>query len=207
LATKLNIIPWDRFWELVIVKELPRHRIPSWYTKRVFNCECSCWAIRKVFLADLTSGNTKSCWCLKIKRIKEANTKHWISNTPINNVYRGLKQRCENQKREDYRNYWGRWIKCEWKTFEDFYKDMASSYKGWLTIERINNDWNYCKENCKWATIKDQANNKRNNRFIEYKWEIKTLAQWSEYLWINRTTISERINRGCSTKEAFIILR
>lgn len=83
-----------------------------------------------------------------------------------------------------------KWIKCEWKNFEEFYKDMKDWYAIDLTIDREDSTWNYCKSNCRWKTPKEQARNKENNRL--YKW--KCLAEWCEELWLNYKTIYSRIN-------------
>ena len=99
---------------------------------------------------------------------------HWLSETKIYRVYRGILTRCRDKNSLAYKNYWWRWIKCEWNSFEDFYKDVKDIYKEWLTIDRIDNDWNYCKDNCRWATRKEQQKNKRNT--IIYK--KMSLSEW-----------------------------
>lgn len=80
------------------------------------------------------------------------------------NIFSCLLQRCKNQNNKDYKYYGGRGIKCEWKNFEDFWKDMESSYAEDLTIDRINNDGNYSKENCRWVASADQQKNRRDSK-------------------------------------------
>ena len=100
-----------------------------------------------------------------------------------------------------YKDYWWRWIKYDraWEKFENFENDMYEKYlvhikeNGWDTsIDRINNEWGYSKENCKWATAKEQARNRRNSNLVEYKWESKTLPEWAEIMEIKSSTLRQR---------------
>lgn len=91
--------------------------------------------------------------------------------------FRGIKNRCQNKNQKDYHYYGGRGIKCEWKTYQDFKNDMYESYlehkkiygKNNTSLDRIDNNGNYCKENCRWATLKEQYKNKRNTISIRTK--------------------------------------
>lgn len=123
--------------------------------------------------------------------------KHWLSKTKIYYIWQWIKNRCNNKKVKAYKDYGWRWIKCEWYSFEDFYSDMWDSYKEWLSIERINNDWSYCKENCKWIEKKLQNNNTR--VIIKIKW--KTLSELSKSSWIKKITIYSRYKKGWSYEE------
>lgn len=121
---------------------------------------------------------------------------HWLTKTKFYKVWVNMKARCYYKNWKDYKRYWARGIKvCDsWLKFENFYNDMYFSYKDGLTIERINNNWNYCKENCKWETRYKQAQNTIKVNFIEYNWVKKSLTQWAIFLWIKRKTLSQRIN-------------
>lgn len=106
-----------------------------------------------------------------------------------------MNSRCNNKNTLEYKDYWWRWIKVKRKKFEDFYDDMWSTYKDWLTIDRYpDNNGNYCKENCRRATMKEQQNNRRDNHILIYKWKKQTVAERSYELWINQQTILSRIN-------------
>lgn len=107
-----------------------------------------------------------------------------------------IKQRCGNVNDAAYKDYGGRGISYSenWETFEGFYKDMGSSWKAGLSIDRINNSGNYCKENCRWATRVEQNNNTRRNRYITFDGITKTLSQWSNYTGLKSSTIRQRID-------------
>lgn len=97
----------------------------------------------------------------------------------IRNIFACMKQRCNNPKSKDYKYYGGRGIKCEWNNFDDFYKDMKKGYKENLTIDRIDVNKNYCKENCRWVVKNLQQQNRRS--FLE--WDLK-----SNYWFKNKKT-------------------
>lgn len=118
-----------------------------------------------------------------------------MSIKKLETVFYWIKQRCEYKKHNRYKNYWWRWIKCLWESKEEFIKDMQLWYKEWLTINRIDNDWNYCKSNCERATQKKQQNNRTNNIYITYKWETKTIRQRSEILWYKRWILESRYRK------------
>ena len=109
-------------------------------------------------------------------KVKEYNRKDNIRNwfrpeSRLKYIWQAMKRRCNNPEAYGYQRYGARWIKVERKSFKDFYKDMAPWYIAHVTeygywrknvqIDRIDNDWNYCKENCRWVTAKE--NNPHNH--------------------------------------------
>jgi hypothetical protein len=120
---------------------------------------------------------------------------HGMTGTKIYQVFLQIKQRCNNVKSKEYKWYGWREIECEWNKFEEFSEDMRPTYQEGLTIDRIDNDGNYCKQNCRWSTKKEQQHNKRSNRSITYKWETKIVTERAESLWINRFTLTARLNK------------
>jgi hypothetical protein len=116
-----------------------------------------------------------------------------------------MKRRCYDQKQPCYKNYGGRGIRVcnEWiNNFLAFY-DWANTngFRKELTLERKDVNGNYCPENCKWVTNKEQSNNKRNNTKIEYHGETKTVAQWSRELGISIDQILGRKEKGWVTEK------
>jgi hypothetical protein len=114
----------------------------------------------------LTAGHTRSCGCLNQNKLSLKPKKIYRRHeNPIYHAWRDMKTRCTNKKREGYKNYGGRGITyCdEWEYFDNFNRDMGSSYKFGRQLDRINNNKGYYKKNCRWATSKENNNNRRNN--------------------------------------------
>lgn len=134
----------------------------------MFICDCGQQTIQTIF--DWTNGGSKSCGCLK----KENGTKtHGLSATSDYKSYQGIKGRCLNKNHGDYKNYGAKGVSIcdEWLTFEGFLRDMGFRKDTGLnnpTIERIDVEGNYCKENCKWIERELQAKNKRCKIAITY---------------------------------------
>jgi hypothetical protein len=115
-----------------------------------------------------------------------------------------MKQRCQNPKTISYKYYGKKGIAVceEWNIFENFKNwALSNGYKENLTIDRIDNNGNYCPENCQWATNKEQQNKTSYNKLIEYCGEIHNATQWAELLNIPRTTIYNRLRRGWSIEK------
>lgn len=172
-------------------------------------CVCECGTERDENGFYLTHGITKSCGCLKRELTIERSIRHGLCHTRLYECWGGMQSRCYNSKKAYYKNYGGRGIKVcdEWlgeNGFINFYNwAMANGYRDDLSIDRINVNGNYEPSNCRWATRTQQANNTRSNRFIEYNGEVHTIKEWSCLSGINYQTLISRINRGCTTEEAF----
>jgi len=160
----------------------------------------------KIRIAGLGRRHSKS----SRGKIGLANTKHGLSQTQFWNVFKCLRARCRNENDTSYKNYGGRGIKNKWESFEDFINDMYESYlehvkeygKGNTTIERINNNGNYCKENCRWATRQEQNNNTRANVFLSHNGITMTIRQWNKKLGFSVTTLRGRLDRGWNLEKA-----
>lgn len=121
------------------------------------------------------------------------------------NTWGAMNGRCKNPLDRAFEHYGGRGITVEWDTFEQFFRDMYPTYKIGLTLDRKNNDGNYSYSNCRWATAKEQANNRRTNRFITLNGVTKTTVQWCEELGIRPGTVNQRIHvYGWSNEKALL---
>lgn len=131
------------------------------------------------------------------------NYKHGKTNTRIYKIYIGILSRTTNPKVKSFKDYGARGIQCLWKSFEEFYRDMGSSYRKNLTIERIDNNGNYSKKNCKWILRKEQRRNRRDNRFITIKGETLLLKEWAKEYRLPYARVYMRITRlGWTIEEA-----
>lgn len=137
-------------------------------------------------------GNTNSYMAAE-----NPNYKHGMKGTRFFNIWRSMKDRCLNPNSKYYRHYGGRGISvCEkWLRFPGFQKDMFPTYKEDLTIDRVDVNGNYCKENCKWSTRKEQTRNRRNTIHVQVKGRTVLLTDLAEQSGVKYITLYDRIFR------------
>lgn len=143
-------------------------------------CRCKCGNFKIVHGSALRYGKTKSCGCGKIT--------HGGSSDPLYKTHYNMLDRCYNPKCESYPHYGERGIKVcdEWHICTNFFKwAYANGYKPGLTLDRIDVDGDYCPENCRWVTMKEQQNNKTNNCILTINGKTQTLAEHIADLEIN----------------------
>lgn len=196
----------NRFSRLVVLKKYGHNK----HNQITWLCKCDCGNLIIVSGNSLTRSNTRSCGCLYqdyLHNPRPNTQKHGKSNSRLYHIWRDMKLRCYNAKQVGYNNYGVRGIVvcAEWlNNFKVFY-DWAinNGYKDNLQIDRINTNGNYEPSNCRWVTPLDNSNNKRNNRFITYKGETKTIAEWSKSTNIPYHLIWNRLRRGWSVEDTF----
>lgn len=141
------------------------------------------------------------------------NKTHGLSYSRFYKIYYSMLSRCKYKSSKTYNNYGGKGIKLNWKSFKEFKGDMYASYlkhvkihgEKQTTIDRINNNGNYCKENCRWATYEEQNSNRSCVLKATINGETKTVTQWANTLGLNRSVIYSRIWLGWSPFNAIMI--
>ena len=177
-------------------------------TRTVADYRCDCGTVFS--MQCRSEKGTKSCGCYakevarKLLTGNKNRTTHDLSSSSTHKSWSGMKARCQNQNHIEYPRYGGRGITmCEsWHSFENFLKDMGLRPEG-CSIDRIDNEGNYEPSNCRWATDKEQARNRRNSRLLTVDGVTKTVAEWSEHESATKATnIYRRLDLGWSDAEA-----
>lgn len=200
----------QRFGRLTVIK-----RADSINKRTYWLCRCDCGKEKVIGMVQLMYGGVVSCGCYQ----REISTKHNLCRHPLYSVWNSIKTRCYTPNDKGYANYGGRGIKMcdEWyndfKAFYDWaytngYKDekLPCGKNRW-TIDRINNDGNYCPENCRWVDRTIQANNTRRNHFVSINGETKTISQWAQSSGLKPATIGSRYKKGIRGKELLAPLK
>lgn len=206
---KLTDLTGRRFTRLTAIARngSDKHGTAKWL------CVCDCGNYKTVRADKLLTGQVMSCGCLaKETRVRTAtemsrrNTTHGQSGTRLYYIYDNMIKRCYDASSEKYKSYGERGITVcdEWlHSREAFFKwANASGYKDNLTLDRIDVNGSYSPSNCRWATAKVQANNRRSNRVLTLNGESHTVAEWADILGVNASTIYGRIYRGLNAEQA-----
>jgi hypothetical protein len=174
-------------------------------TGGVWECYCDCGVVSIVTTGNLRRGNTLSCGCLWREKI----TVHGATGTLEYKTWRAMHERCRSNHPKTRPNYKDRGIKvcAEWSDFSTFLRDMGMRPAPNSELDRIDNDKGYSKENCRWVSPRQNLNNKRCCRFIEFNGKRQTIAEWSEELCINYRTLNNRINRGWPIERALAAVK
>lgn len=198
----------QRFGRLVVLeRDYSNSKQVSWF------CQCDCGNKVSVRSGNLRSGNTQSCGCLFLDKVTThggASSRH---KSKLYHIWSDMKSRCYCETEPNYRKYGARGITVckEWQDSYTSFLEWANANgydetlpRGICTLDRIDVNGNYCPENCRWITHKQQQNNKTNNCLIEYNGETHTITEWSELLNINVHTIRGRLfSLGWDTDKAF----
>lgn len=201
------------FGDLIVIAEGTPYISPNNGKKRTrWLCKCVCGNTTEVIGSLLKNGTTKSCGCAIGKSASKRFTKHGHNKNNKDrsrtyDAWRAMRERCNNPNHKQYCDYGSRGIIYDprWEDFVHFLTDMGECPEG-LELDRIDNNLNYYKSNCRWANDIKQANNKRTNRRLTFQGQTKTIAEWSRETGISQPRIKQRIDKlGWTVEEALTI--
>lgn len=187
----------ERYERLVVVSRAPNKGGKD--TNARWVCRCDCGATVTSYGQDLARGKVKSCGCYNAEKI----VKHGMARTHVYRAWIAMIQRCENPNTKNYERYGGRGITVsdEWHDFQTFFRDMGNRPAGY-SIDRIDNNAGYSKENCRWSTTAQQNNNRRVNRKATINGRTQTIAEWAKEYGVTWQVMKGRVERGWSEEDA-----
>ncbi len=198
--SKLIDLTGQRFGRLVVIERAENDK--SGNVRWV--CRCDCGKTITTNGWSLRNGATKSCGCLR----RTAVTTHGLSHTRLYCIWTSMKNRCYDPNMRFYKDYGGRGIVVcdEWrKNFIAFYNwAMSHGYREDLTLDRIDNDGPYSPENCRWATRKEQANNRRGGTKVTLHGQTRSILEWCGFFKIEYHVVRMRINSGWPIERALM---
>ena len=205
MPSKLLVLSGTVFGRLKTVSEVPSDR------GRRFKCECICGKEAVINLSRLRGGMTKSCGCLHregLVRINASRGTHKRTKSPEYNSWKSMKARCLNPRLSEFPRYGGRGINfcSSWNSFEVFLADMGNRPSLHHTLDRVDNSKGYSKENCFWATKKEQSSNTRSNVRVSFEGVEMTLIQAARLSGLSYAAVCGRKNSGWAEADWFIPL-
>jgi hypothetical protein len=197
-----------KYGYLTVLREVERSK----RGEKMIEAKCICGIIRCYPSAKLHYGNRKSCGCMKSKLCADAQRKHGKTKTRIYHIWRNMISRCTNLNAVNYERYGARGINVtsQWLKFDNFWNDMGKNYEKHIkkfgekntTLERKDNNLGYSPENCIWTTLKKQARNKRNTRFIEFNGIKQPASFWAEKFGLDYHTFMTRLYNNWPIEKA-----
>ena len=173
--------------------------------------QCDCGTVKEARLTYVKNGHLKSCGCLKYIHSAQPTKDDAVGKNkhPLYHAWASMMSRCYHKSSTAYYLYGGRGIKVcdDWRNFWNFVKwsDSVGGRPDGYTLDRIDVNGNYCPENCRWASVEVQQNNKRTNHHLTYNGETLTLSQWSRKLGLSRYAIQYRFMQGWTAEDILTI--
>jgi len=193
------------FGKLTVSGPATKYYTEGGYDYWVYPCTCECGGTKNIRRTHLKTGRVQHCGCIRHATDGSVHESHDFYDTPIYHSWFAMKQRCTNKNAASYPLYGGRGITFDpkWNSFMGFYADMGESYVDGYSIDRIDANGNYCKENCRWADDHTQGYNRRFSKLNKSgktgvlwdkksnKWRVKfnppnkekQINKWYVYLW------------------------
>lgn len=212
MKTKLshsNLIG-KKFNRLTILEKVGQYKGDGTY---LYKCKCNCGKIKILQGYRVKNGTIKSCGCWQ--KDNPPKLKHGMTGTKIFFTWQRILDRCNNKNGKNYKGYGGRGITVcnEWLKFENFRDDMYESYlkhcqkfgEKNTSIDRIDNNGDYCKKNCRWATTKQQNRNRRSNIYLKFKDKEMILADWAKHIGVSFKCLRGRLNRGWTVEQTLTL--
>jgi hypothetical protein len=216
MATKKSTRSLDLIshsWEwFTVVAAAPKLTFPNGGTARAWVCQCRCGNTRVIDHSQVLQGKRKSCGCRFRVEHKPKKAVNWHGHARLGRVtseyrvYQAMLARCYRETSPDWPRYGGRGIEvcARWReSFQNFYADMGNRPPG-MSLDRIDVDGHYAPENCRWATPREQAQNRRKNRPLTFNGETKCLTQWARDTGIPYSTLFNRLKFGWPLKRALV---
>ncbi len=207
---RLEVAVGERFGRLVVLSEAPPAICPSGRAVRRVRCRCDCGKETTPHLGSLHAGKTRSCGCLMLERLEEARRSH--GDCPVGNsapeyvAWQNMLRRCGDPKRSEYRLYGALGVKvCErWRlSYPNFLTDMGRRPSAGYSLDRYPDpNGNYEPSNCRWATIDQQARNKRNTRFVVLNGERMPLVDACKITGVRYRLALWRVDQGWEDEAA-----
>lgn len=195
----------QKFGHLTVIEQAGRNK----HRSILWRCICDCGNEKIYPSRKLISGRATNCGCktTEIKSMKAS--KHGITagvKPRTFTIWNGMKARCLNPKSISYKNYGGRGITIcdEWMKFENFHKwAISSGYKDGYEIDRIDNDGNYCPENCHWVTVSENRKKTRNTHYITVDGTTKCVSEWCKLLHVSKSAAYKILKNGDNDFSSF----
>ena len=162
---------------------------------RMVHCLCECGNTVVLELTEVKASRKQACGC----ELRKGNSRrHSMTGTRVHRIWIGMRYRILHPNASGYANYGGRGIKYDpaWDSFEAFLADMGEPPADNYTLDRIDSNGDYCKANCRWATMEVQVRNRRNSVILEYGGRRQNLVDWASELGIHPMTLRGRLDKG-----------
>lgn len=197
-----------RFGRLLVISRAADTRSGKCLRKN-YLCQCDCGVKKVVTAIALTSASTRSCGCLHRESIGNRSRTHGATRGATKSQtyqsWKGMRERVKNPRNSHFESYGGRGIKMDprWDSFETFLQDMGERPKN-HTLDRVDNDGNYCKENCRWATAREQIRNTTRTVTIKWRGYSRCLRDWANLFNVTDETLKFRLkNWGGDVERSF----